>query len=353
MLGGEFEIQCGGEVHTIEISDDGELTIPGGEHDIELERALQALGGEPSACLKFYDEHLDVIRHAIEEVLERAFYTVFDEDQMDISYGDPDVHGFAMPEYAYETEMSFTETTLEVLGYKRGGRYGFGEMYAKASDLDMDVSPYSSDVFVSGRVLYYGKQDEGLREFLPNDVIVLAEGSLEEIFSLEVDDSWVEHGFVDADDVDDSSRTDFELRYEWCIYTTQSRVNEKRDEKFEESVRYQLEAIDAGLNSANELAEAGSCEEAYYELAQSVYTAYSDLAVLLQKDFAEGVFEGLRDYDVRHIHKMVDLDYAWLHEMEHDCSIVPPPTVLAVRHYVLEFFQRVWNKIKPDESEKE
>lgn len=60
-------IYCSDEIHHLVVDDDETISVDPKAHDVDLERALQALGGEKSDCFKIVDDEADLLLYSLLE----------------------------------------------------------------------------------------------------------------------------------------------------------------------------------------------------------------------------------------------------------------------------------------------
>jgi hypothetical protein len=196
-----------------------------------------------------------------------------------------------------------------------------------------------------------------LEDVMPGDAIVLGEGSRDGWADVNVEEQWVEHGAVDESSVtqndEDFLSAEVRFYYKWAVYTTREVVRDKRREKLEEFIEEQFSKIDGWLNDAGGFADEKDCEAAHGALAEHVYPAYEALADRLSDPNAEDDVLSLPDLTLQYFSKTVNLDIAWLQEIEHDCNVGPGAVDKSPRFQVLEFFQRVYNGTKKSDEDEE
>ena len=351
MLKGTFRVACGGTFHTVEIDEEGNGSSPNDDHDLDLEFSLVAIGAKPAGCLAWILEHGDVVVSAREAMLWELFYLVFDSDQALIHYGEETETGVSLPLSAYEAGMDLTDGLPDSMGMSNYDQY---TMRQKAQELGVEVESYSSGVYVAGELslnLY-----PGLKDVMPGDAIVLAQGTAHDHAQVNIEESWVDHGVLENDEYDlgdesrDNALATVEFYYHWAVYTTRKHVDEVRREKLYEDIDEKFSEIDSGLNQADNFASEDQCDSALGALAEDVYPAYKALDEMLAGDEAEEDVLQFSHDDIRSLAKIVNLDLTWLQEIEHSCDVKPPGDVLRARHAVLGFFQKVW-KVVDDTDE--
>jgi hypothetical protein len=354
MLAGKFKVYCDGGVHVIEIDEEGLPHSPDGSHDFDLERSLVELGGEPSPCFAYAEQHKEVVVSALEDILWQLFYLVFDSDQADIDYGGRLKGGLNLPKAAYECEMEVFESRLESIGVRQDDLYTAGR---EAEELGIDFDSYSSDMAIAGALSINGYP--GLQDVLPGDAVVLAEGNRNGHMRVNIEESWVDHGVmgdwdyvVDDDDKGDPDATaETEFFYNWALYTTRNVVNERRRDRLGEALEEAFYYVDHYLTEADSLAAEGRCRDAVWRLRESVHETYKDLDKLISIDTAAEDVPMLPDASVREWAETSRIDLEWAKDIEKLCRYEPSSEQVTLRERVVKFFQDAWAKAQAPEDE--
>lgn len=337
MIGGRFEVKCGDEVHVIEISSEGELTSLNDDHDVELERALQALGGEPSECLKWCDNHIKWIPEALEMALEEAFNWIFDSDQMEVHFSEQNKFGLALPEYAYEVEMDITRVSLETIGVSAGEARELNEV---ATGHGVDVSAYSSDTWIAGYVQLGAAPEGGIKALLPSDAVILIEGcKYNQFVACEVPVKALHYGL--EDEVDSEGRLPLEVNYCYAIYTTQSHLDEKRNDEFQEELLDIVDEFSGYLDAVDyELAD-DDCEVAEQVIDESVFPTLERIANFVECSYALDALRSGSYGDSAYLVRIMNLCMTQLHGFEERCNIETPSYARIATMRVETFFKKL------------
>lgn len=338
-------------MHVVEIDEEVMPHSPNDDHDFDLERGLVELGGEPSDCLAWAMEHGDVVTSALESMLWELFDLVFGSDQAQIAYGDEDKSGTTLPLSAYDVDLSVDDATMETIGINDSEQQTIRD---EAQELGIEFCQYCSGISIAGQLSL--NWFPGMKDVLPGDAVVLAEGTGHHHAHVIVgSDSWVEHGIIDdSDDYDpDAATAVVEFYYNWAVYTTKEAVREARIQNLEDVIGDQFERIDGWLREADGLAEEGKCESAFVALAAEVYPAYAVIEERLRNMDAEEDILSWPYRDVEYHHKILNLDLAQLAEIEHKCGVRRPAMQRRSTNAVLEFFQKVHSEAKRRDAEEE